>query len=155
MLKMKQLNTFIGLICLLSYTVELIAKSCLIKKNHVFHLYYGYIIACVIWKGSNKKYIQVWQHFLQARFEVIFNILATGKITLNAFIVLLPLHLKVLCKGGQVQLFLPLEEIKRQTTCKTCQVWWYKLVTSLLEMFAFTIIIMINRNRSVLKVLPI
>lgn len=66
MLKMKQLNTFIGLICLLSYSVELIAKLHLIKKkSHVLQLYYRYIIACVIWKGCNKNYIRVQQHFLQ------------------------------------------------------------------------------------------
>lgn len=87
MLKMKQLNFFISLICLLSYTVELIAKLRLIKKKrHVLKLYDRYIIACVIWKGCNKNYFQVWQHFLHARFEVIFNILVTSKITLNAFI---------------------------------------------------------------------
>lgn len=107
-LRMKLLNTFISFTHLLSYPMELITKLRLVQKNCVFQLYYRDIIACVIWIGCNKNYIQVWKHFLRARFEVIFHVLATSKIIINAFTVLSTLDLKVLHRGGQIHLFLQL-----------------------------------------------
>lgn len=107
-LRMKLLNAFISLAHLLSYPMELITKLHLVQKNCVFQLYYRDTIACVIWIGCNKNYIQVWKHFLRARFEVIFHVLATSKIIINAFTVLSTLDLKVLRRGGQIHLFLQL-----------------------------------------------